>query len=408
MPITLLDWSVPVTILLCGLALIAMKYVGFATSRWGYALTCLSIGYAIMLVETDYATPFKQILEDNFIVGSIILVCRALNDRVKLNNNLTFDLAILLTSTIMVAISRSVFDSAKLETLFVQACCTVVLWRGYVRFLPLAATKADKILSFAILLLAMVLTGQCLLYIVASETGHLGEWRTSVWGNLIQFTGLIGSITLVLSVVVAAAYDAIEKYRRYANLDPLTGLLNRRGLDELLASTRGRRFKEKATAIILADIDQFKAINDRFGHSFGDLVIERFGALLQSHTTVQGCVARLGGEEFAVLLPDTNLDDAIATADNMRRSFAAEHWPRDGRESEFTASFGVTLVEVGEALSTAFERADQFLYVAKRSGRNRVAAAKQDYRLLLLGRPPDDNVVYIDRVTNESTTRPGV
>lgn len=158
----------------------------------------------------------------------------------------------------------------------------------------------------------------------------------------------------------------------------------------------------------MADIDQFKAINDRFGHSFGDLVIERFGTLLQSHTTVQGCVARLGGEEFAVLLPDTNLDDAIATADNMRRSFAAEHWPRDGRESEFTASFGVTLVEVGEVLSTAFERADQFLYAAKRSGRNRVAAAKQDYRLLLLGRPPDDNVVYINRVTNESTTRQGV
>ncbi|UXT49608.1 GGDEF domain-containing protein [Agrobacterium tumefaciens] len=404
MPITLLDWSVPATIFLCGLALIAIKYLGFATIRWGYALTCLSIGYAIMLMETDYATPFKQILEDNFIVASVILACRALDDRVKLNNNLAFELAVLFTTTITVAISRTMFGSARLETLFVQACCAVVLWRGYARFLPLAATKSDKILSFTFLLLAMVLTGQCLLYIAASETGHLvGEWRTSVWGNLIQFTGLIGSITLVLSVLVATAYDTIEKYRRYANLDPLTGLLNRRGLDEFLASARGKT----ATGIILADIDQFKAINDRFGHSFGDLVISRFGALLRSHITVQGCVARLGGEEFAVLLPDASLDDAIATADKMRRSFEAERWPRDGKECEFTASFGVTLVEVGEALSTAFERADQFLYAAKRSGRNRVAAAKQDYRLLLLGRPADDNVVYIDRVTNESIPRPG-
>lgn len=203
MPVTLLDWSVPVAILLCGLAFIAMKYLGFATARWGYALTCLSIGYAIMLFETDHATPFKQIVEDNFIVASVILASRALNDRVQLNNNLAFDLAALLTTTIMVAISRTMFDSARLETLFVQTCCAVVLWRGYVRSLPLAATKSDKILSFTFLLLAMVLTGQCLLYIAASETGHLvGAWRTSVWGNLIQFTGLIGSITLVLSVVV--------------------------------------------------------------------------------------------------------------------------------------------------------------------------------------------------------------
>ncbi|NTG48414.1 GGDEF domain-containing protein [Agrobacterium rhizogenes] len=418
MPVTLLDWAVPVAILLCGLALIAMSYLSFATLRWGGALSCLGIGYAIMLFETGYATPFKQIVEDNFIVASVILACRALNDRVQLNNNMAFDLAMLLTSTTMVTISRTMFDSAKLETLFVQACCAVVLWRGYIRFSTLAVTKSDKILSFTFLLLAMVLTGQCLLYIAASETGHLvGAWRTSVWGNLIQFTGLIGSIALALSVVIATTCDAIEKYRKYANLDPLTSLLNRRGLDALLASAQGKRFKKTATAIILADIDHFKAINDRFGHSFGDLVIERFGTLLQSHTPAQGYVARLGGEEFAVLLPDTRLDDAIATADTMRRSFAAERWPRDGKESEFTASFGVTLVEDGETLSTTFERADQFLYAAKRTGRNRVAAAKyvwseaQDHHLLFVGQPelpPHDNVVYIDRITNESTHPPDV
>jgi diguanylate cyclase (GGDEF)-like protein len=365
-----------------------------------------------MLIETNYATPFKQIVEDNFIVASVILACRALNDRVQLNNNIAFDLTMLLTSTIMVAISRTMFDSARLETLFVQACCAFVLWRGYIRFSILAATKSDKILSFTFLLLAMVLTGQCLLYIAASETERLsGAWRTSVWGNLVQFTGLIGSITLVFSVVIATTYEAIEKYRRYANLDPLTNLLNRRGLDAVLASAQGERLKKPATAIILADIDHFKAINDRFGHSFGDLVIKRFGALVQSHTTTQaGCVARLGGEEFAVLLPDTCLDDAIAAAEKMRRSFAAERWPCDRKESEFTASFGVALVEDGEALSTAFERADQFLYAAKRMGRNRVAAAKHVWRETLdpslqLGH---DNVVYIDRVTNESTHRPGV
>ncbi|MCW8060549.1 GGDEF domain-containing protein [Agrobacterium tumefaciens] len=403
MPVTLLDWSVPTAILLCGLIFITMKFLGFATSRWGYALCCLGIGYAIMLFETGYATPFKQIVEDNFIVASAILACHALNDRLQLKGNLAFDVAVLLTSTVMVGISRTMFDSARLETLFVQACCALVLWNGYIRFSKLAAAKSDRALSFTFLLLAVVLTGQCLLYIAAPEPELLiGAWRTSVWGNLIQFTGLIGSIILVFSVVIATTYDAIEKYRGYANTDPLTKLLNRRGLDALLASAGGKRFKNASTAVILTDIDHF-------GHAFGDLVIERFGRLLLSHATAQGYVARLGGEEFAVLLPDTSLDEAIAAADKMRRAFAAELWPRNGEGSEFTASFGVTLAEDAEVLWTTFERADHFLYAAKRSGRNCVAAAKyvwseaEDTRLLFVGQPSHEDAVHFTPPINQNT-----
>ncbi len=209
--------------------------------------------------------------------------------------------------------------------------------------------------------------------------------------------------------MIATTYDAIEKYRGCANTAPLTKLLNRRGLDALLASADGKRFKAASTAVILTDVDHFKAINDCFGHTFGDLVIERFGALLRSHATAQGYVVRLGGEEFVFLLPDTSLDDAVAAADKMRRSFAAERWLRNRKESEFTASFGVTLVEDGEALSTTFERADHFLYAAKRSGRNCVAAAKyvwsetEDTRLLFVGQPLHGDAVYFAPAANQNT-----
>ncbi len=159
MSVTLLDWAVPVTISLCGPALITMKFLGFATSRWGYALCCLGSGYAMMLFETDYTVPFKKIVEDNFTVASVILACRTLNDRLQLKNNLAFDVAVLLTSTIMVGISRTMFDSARLDTLFVQACCALVLWNGHIKFSKLAAVKSDRALSFTFLLLAMVLTG---------------------------------------------------------------------------------------------------------------------------------------------------------------------------------------------------------------------------------------------------------
>lgn len=374
MPITLLNWIVPVTILLCGMGFITIRFWGFTTSRWGYALCCLAIGYALMLSETEHFTPIKQIVEDGFILLGIILACRALNDRLKLKNSLLFDIALMASSTTTVAISLVMFKSVRLETLFVEAFCALALWSSSLPFSNLARTTADRLLAVTFLLLSMLLTAQCLLYIAAPETSHVvGAWRSSVWGNLIQYTGLIGCILLAFSVMVATTYDAIEKYRTHANTDPLTNLLNRRGLDALLESSRGKLFQNESTAVILADIDRFKAINDRFGHPFGDLVLTRFGALLKNQAGAQGCVIRLGGEEFAVLLPDILLDDAIAAADKMRRTFMVERWLQTGTEGQFTASFGVALVKDREPIVTTIERADHLLYAAKRAGRNCVA-----------------------------------
>ena len=373
MPVTLLNWIVPSTILLCGTGFIAIRFLGFATSRWGYALCSLALGYTLMLFEVDRFSPFKQIVEDGFILLSIIWACRLLNDRLKLKSSLLFDIALMVSSTVMIAISLVVFKSVRLETLFVQTCCAIALWRASLPFSRLARTKADRLLAVVFLLFAMLMTFQCLLYLAAPQTSDaVGAWRASVGGNLVQYTGLVGCVTLAFSVMVATTWDAIEKYRRHANTDPLTNLLNRRGLDALLLSSRGRQFRSEPTAVILADIDDFKAINDRFGHPFGDTVIVRFGALLKVHAGPHGCVVRLGGEEFGVLLPGVPLDDAIAVADMMRRIFQAERWSQNGITGQFTASFGVTLVKDRESVAAAIERADHLLYDAKRAGRNRV------------------------------------
>lgn len=409
MPVTLIDWSVPITIILCGISLIAIKYMGFATSRWGYALCSLGIGYAVMLLETDHATPYKQIVEDNFILVSVILACRALNDRLNLRLSFRFDVALLLALTIMITISRTIFESVRLETLFVLACCAFVLWKRSIGFSRIAVKKSDKLLSATFLLFAMLLTGQCLLYIAAPEIKQTtGAWRSTVWGNLVQYTGLIGSISLVFSVMIATSYDSIEQYRIHAYTDPLTNLFNRRGLAALLASPRGKGFRAESTAVIMADIDHFKTINDRFGHSFGDVVISRFAGLLQAQVASHGCVVRLGGEEFAVLLPNTRVDDAITAADKMRQAFVVESWPPNETDIKFTACFGVTSIKTGEGLSTVFDRADHLLYAAKRAGRNCVAAEK--YRssgtdgngALIVGQAVHVDVAYFPRAANEN------
>ncbi|HEY9274648.1 GGDEF domain-containing protein [Achromobacter sp.] len=379
MPATLLEWSVPAAILLCAVGLCAARFVGFNTLRWGCALACLGAGYALMLVQASALSPYKQVVEDAFILGGVILACRALQSRRGSQISPCFDVAVLLASTAMVVVSVVLFASAKLETFFVQACCALVTWRATLSFARQAVTTSDRVLTAAFLFIALVLTGQCILYVAAPIPPlATGEWRTSVWGILIQYTGLLGSIVLTFAVFIATSCDAIEKYRRHAHTDALTGLLNRQGLDSLLASVSGRLFSDAATstALIMADIDNFKRINDDFGHPLGDMVLARFGALLRPRADARIHAARLGGEEFLLLLPAANLESATAIADEIRTSFVSQRWAPHAPNSRFTVSMGVTLVQAGEPFASALKRADDLLYAAKRRGRNCTAAAE--------------------------------
>jgi len=372
MPATLLEWSVPAAILLCATGLCAARFVGFNTLRWGCALACLGTGYAIMLVQASELSPYKQAVEDAFILGGVILACRALQSRRRGQTSCYVDVAVLLASTAMVIVSVVLFASAKLETFFVQACCAFVIWRSTLPFARQVETTSDKVLATAFLFIALVLTGQCVLYIGApTPLLAMGEWRTSVWGTLIQYTGLLGSIVLTFAVFIATSYDAIEKYRRQAHTDALTGLLNRQGLDSLLAPvSRGALSEAAPTGVIMADIDNFKHINDVFGHAFGDTVLARFGALLRPKADAHLCAARLGGEEFLLLLPGATLESATAIAEEIRANFVAQRWAPHAPNSRFTASIGVTLTQAGEPFAHALKRADDLLYTAKRRGRN--------------------------------------
>lgn len=378
MVVSLHDWLVPVSIIICGFGFIAADLMGFRTALWGASLCSLGIGYAMMLFEARAVVPIKNVVEDSFILLGVILAGRALNARKAIDNSLILEVAVLLSSATMVLVSRLLFNSVKLETLFVQICCTIVLWRPVIRYIRVMDTKADKLLTGAFLFIAMTMSLQCLIYILAPDTGPVtGSWRVSVWGNLVQYTGLLGSIVVVISVLIATSSDFIEKYRRHADTDPLTGLLNRRGLDALLETSVGRRFELPDTVIILADIDHFKSVNDRFGHPFGDQVIARFAALLQAEAGADGRVARLGGEEFVILLTGIRLDEAIALAEKMRLSFLQQRWGGDAADSQFSASFGVTHILEGETMASSIKRADSLLYVAKGEGRNSVVASRQ-------------------------------
>ena len=151
--------------------------------------------------------------------------------------------------------------------------------------------------------------------------------------------------------------------------DPLTTCLNRRSFlrafEEAWAAARNA---ERPLACIMLDIDHFKLINDRYGHSAGDQVLKQLGQLLLSTARVQDITCRYGGEEFCLLLPDTAFDAAFGVAERLCQTIAAATWPITG----MTVSLGVSGMEAGAAdMRQLLDQADKALYAAKRTGRNR-------------------------------------
>lgn len=160
---------------------------------------------------------------------------------------------------------------------------------------------------------------------------------------------------------------------RLATTDTLTGLPNRRRLEEAceLQMARVKRYQEKLSVVIV-DVDHFKSVNDTHGHQVGDQVLKHVAEVLSTTVRESDFVGRWGGEEFMVLCPNTKAADARLVAEKLRAAIAGHAFPVVGKK---TASFGVAELARGEALEKAVERADEALYQAKESGRNRVEVA---------------------------------
>jgi diguanylate cyclase (GGDEF)-like protein len=169
--------------------------------------------------------------------------------------------------------------------------------------------------------------------------------------------------------------EAIAKRRKSVFSDHLTGVANRRAFFEAaeLELTNNRR-TPRPTALVLFDADHFKQINDRYGHPAGDCVLSHLGMALSSTFRQVDVVARLGGEEFAVLLPSSTLAGAAAVAERLRELVASQPVVCEGVPIAYTVSAGIAAIDEGEAvdLDTLIKRADRALYAAKANGRNRV------------------------------------
>ena len=182
-------------------------------------------------------------------------------------------------------------------------------------------------------------------------------------------------LTFVLARPLLRAFRWTEEQASEARVDSLTGLANRRALEETLAHeiARAQRFKHPL-GIVLLDLDRFKEINDSFGHAAGDLMLRTVSRLLTSLARQADTVARWGGEEFVVVLPETDLDGARHFAERLR---LAIHGSPVG-EMRTSASCGVATMLPGDTVEAMLGAADQALYLAKAKGRNRTESASRN------------------------------
>jgi diguanylate cyclase (GGDEF)-like protein len=213
------------------------------------------------------------------------------------------------------------------------------------------------------------------------------------WFGLIHFESIIFAIgTAVLAVVLVKQRNEAA-IRMAANIDPLTGIANRRAFMNSGERIIERCRRENApVSVLMFDLDRFKAINDTFGHAVGDAVIRKFSEVAAAALRPNDALGRLGGEEFAVAMPGSSIEAAAARAERIRASFAEDcshvrdHWVNA------TVSCGVSASVNGEqALSTLLEYADIALYRAKAEGGNCVKRTADQPR-------PEDGLSNVYRV----------
>lgn len=179
----------------------------------------------------------------------------------------------------------------------------------------------------------------------------------------------------IFSCVYALQQQELVKYlNETATHDPLTGLHNRRHMKRIFAQLLDDQHKNGSPlSVLLLDIDHFKHLNDRFGHDMGDKVLEQLGAMMMHSTRQRDWIFRMGGEEFAILLPRTDVEHAWGMANRLREDFAQHSFPWLDESVHCTVSIGIASApEDGTDYETLYRRADARMYQAKNEGRNRV------------------------------------
>ncbi|WP_027580629.1 GGDEF domain-containing protein [Bradyrhizobium sp. Ai1a-2] len=206
---------------------------------------------------------------------------------------------------------------------------------------------------------------------------HDAAFGESIWVTVFSVELILYAIGTVFVIFMLVSDREVTAHKTAASMDPLTGMFNRRGFAEACTRVIEREAEAgRPVTVMIFDIDHFKSINDRFGHPAGDEILKLFSAVVVNNLRISDLSGRIGGEEFAALLP-CPLEEGVLAAERVRECFQASGIVCDEGPVDTTVSIGVAGGPAGTELEVLLAAADTALYQAKRGGRNRVEAAEE-------------------------------
>lgn len=342
-----------------------------ALAVWGSGFITASVAITLIIVARGTIPDFWSIIVGNSLLAAAygILWCGA---RTFDGKKVSILLALLGVVFWLIACSIGPIYARPEARATVIAAIGIIytllavleLWRG----------RGDEVWRWPIMVLLLVHAVAIPIHIPLA-----GEWTHPDPSDLDLLSFAIFEGALV-SICAAYLFGGLVKdriaarYLRASLTDPLTGVANRRGFfdtgERLLARAR---FAREPTALVVFDLDRFKSINDRYGHDAGDEVLTTFCRLATSQLRPNDLFGRIGGEEFASLLPDTGWHDALWLAERVRKAFEASSHTTGQYAFHSSVSVGVAIADKKRSdLKTLLHDADQALYQAKALGRNRV------------------------------------
>jgi diguanylate cyclase (GGDEF)-like protein len=366
--------SVAVTAVLGGVLLFtwAREREGPLVGWWGLALVIQAAGIAASAAASPATVVFVPIGATAIILGCAIK-WKAAREFARRQTRLLW--VLLGPVAFLIAAQSSYLQSFDLR---LAAVCTILSMYDFAAATEFSRCNGEQLPSRWPAVSLLIVTG--LGYLAWLPLNLSMPITESQWVDASVWFPTVILVTLLLRVALAFVVMSMAKERRAmerrveALTDALTGLPNRRALFEAAdALGHNRDLVGDAISVLIFDLDHFKLTNDRFGHELGDRVLKLFATTAEIHCNGTGLVARLGGEEFAAILPGADPVEAVGTGEAVRRAFAKSGAFVDGLPVGATVSVGAASdVGVAGDLGALFRRADAALYVAKRAGRNRV------------------------------------
>ena len=359
-----------------GFFLIWIKNRGFVSAGI-FALSYGSAGVAFGFEATYLITEryiFLTPISDTLYMLSALLLSVGLSYRYDRKPPLLWLSLIFIITLMATQWYWFIEDNFNVRTELISYGCAGMIVLGAISIFSRIRSMLDKAIFYSVLSFPATFVFITVLTLrVQNEVLDANSFANSMFLELIQFSVAIFAISIAVLLFTSLAVNVIEELQRLSVNDPLTKVNNRSAFEsQALEVVNEYHLNGMQLALIVCDIDNFKAANDLKGHLFGDKALISFVDCLKDCRREIDVIGRIGGDEFAILLPKANIEMARLMAEYARSKFEQQHAHNSAEHLKLTGSFGVAELIEGDTYRSFFERADKMLYAAKYSGRNKV------------------------------------